>query len=475
MTTKYDLLVVGSGPGGQAAAITAAKLGKRVGLIERKPYLGGVSLQTGTIPSKALREAAFLVSRFAAKGMREALYRKSDLSADFLGEAIERKNAVVDNKESVLLSQLLRHGVTIIPGEAGFADAHTLRVRSASGSEEMLSAQVIVLATGSRPRRPQQVPFDKVRVLDSTSILNMRRLPQRMLVIGGGVIACEFATMFAPLGVEVTMIDHHQQPLAYLDQDVAGRLVDQMLDMGMRLHMETRVAEIQRRERGVWLRTEQGEELAGDCLLYALGRQPNYDKLAIEQAGLIADDNGWVRINDKHQTAVEHIYIIGDLAGAPALASTAMEQGRRVAQTAFGTADAASRAPLPMAIYTIPEVSYIGETERQLADRQADYVVGVAEFSDTARGQIIGDYRGMLKLLAERPSGKILGVHIIGEAASELIHVGQLAMACGSPVHALAANVFNYPTLAEGYQTAAQVCVDLLSGSPDLLREPPQD
>lgn len=463
MTTTYDLLVVGSGPGGQAAAITAAKLGKRVGLIERKPYLGGVSLQTGTIPSKALREAAFLVSRFAAKGMREALYRKFDLSADFLGEAIERKNVVVDNKESVLLSQLLRHGVTIIPGEASFTDAHTLRVRSASGSEDVLQADVIVLATGSRPRRPPQVPFDKVRVLDSTSILNMRRLPQRMLVVGGGVIACEFATMFAPLGVKVTLIDHHRQPLAYLDQDVAGRLVDQMLDMGMNLHMETQVRDIQRRDEAVVVHTDGDEQLEADCLLYALGRQPNYDKLGIEQAGLVADDHGWVRIDDDHRTAVAHIYIIGDLAGAPALASTAMEQGRRVAQCAFGTADAASRAPLPMAIYTIPELSYIGETERQLSERQADYVVGVAEFSDTARGQIIGDYRGMLKLLAERPSGRILGVHIIGEAASELIHVGQMAMACGKPVHTLAANVFNYPTLAECYQTAAQLCADRLN------------
>lgn len=458
----YDLLVVGSGPGGQAAAITAAKLGRRVGLIERKPYLGGVSLQTGTIPSKALREAAFLVSRFAAKGMREALYRKSDLSTDFLAEAIRRKDAVVDNKESVLLSQLLRHGITIIPGEASFVDEHTLRVRTSAGSEETLSAAVIVLAAGSRPRRPPAVPFDKERVLDSTSILNMRRLPRSLLVIGGGVIACEFATMFAPLGVKVILIDHHRQPLAYLDQDIAGRLVDQMLDMGLSLHMETRVAEIRRLDHMVELRTEAGERYSADCLLYALGRQPNYDNLAIEQAGLVADDNGWVRINQDHQTAVGHIYIIGDLAGAPALASTAMEQGRRVARHAFAAADAEARAPLPMAIYTIPELSYIGETERQLADRQAQYVVGVAEFADTARGQIIGDYRGMLKLLAERPSGRILGVHIIGEAASELIHVGQMAMACGNPVSALAANVFNYPTLAECYQHAAQACSDQL-------------
>lgn len=462
MATEYDFLVVGSGPGGQAAAITAAKLGRRVALIERKPYLGGVSLQTGTIPSKALREAAFLVSRFAAKGMREALYRKPDLSADFLSEAVRRKNAIIDNKEAVLLGTLMRHGVTIVPGEAAFEDPHTLRVRSRSGTEERLRAEVIVLAAGSRPRRPPEVPFDRERVLDSTSILKMRRLPGSLLVVGGGVIACEFATLFAPLGVRVTLIDHHEQPLAYLDQDIAGRLMDHMGDMGLQLHMRTRVAKIERRGERVLAVSADGERFEADCLLYAQGREPNYAHLAIERAGLVADDNGWVRLNDQHQTPVPHIYIIGDLAGAPALASTAMEQGRRVVRHALGLHPEVSPAPLPMAIYTIPELSYVGETERQLTDRGADYVAGRAEYADTARGQIIGDHRGMLKILAERPGGRVLGVHIIGESASELVHVGQLVMACGGDVARLAANVFNYPTLAECYQAAAQACVDAL-------------
>ena len=462
MATEYDLLVVGSGPGGQAAAITAAKLGRRVALIERKPYLGGVSLQIGTIPSKALREAAFLVSRFAAKGMREALYRQADLSADFLGEAIQRKDAIIDNKESVLLGELLRHGVTIVPGEASFEDPHTLQVKTRAGNRERLRGEVIVLAAGSRPRRPADVPFDKERVLDSTSILHMRRLPGTLLVVGGGVIACEFATMFAPLGVRVTLIDHHEQPLAYLDQDIAGRLVDHMGDMGLALHMRTRVERIERRGDRVHVQADHGAEFEADCLLYALGREPNYAPLAIERAGLVADDNGWVRLNEQHQTPVSHIYIIGDLAGAPALASTAMEQGRRVARHALGLEPQVSSAPLPMAIYTIPELSYVGETERQLEERHANYVVGRAEYAATARGQIIGDHRGMLKLLAERTSGRLLGVHIIGESASELVHVGQLIMGGGGDVFQLAANVFNYPTLAECYQSAAQACIDEL-------------
>lgn len=456
----FDLLVVGSGPGGQHAALTAAKLGKKVGIVERKPYLGGVSLQTGTIPSKALREAAFLASRFTAQGMRAAFYPRRAEGGGFLAEAIQRKDSVVASKESALLNQLLRHGVSIIPGEASFEDAHTLSVAAPSSRRERYRAEVIVLAAGSRPRRPGHIPFDKARVLDSTSILNMRRLPKSLIVVGGGVIACELATMFAPLGVEVTLIDSHQQVLAYLDGDIVDSLVDHMLDMNIRLHMQTRVGAVERRDDQVHAHTEGGEHFQADCLLYAMGRQPNYEGLGIERAGLVADDNGWVRIDEHGRTSVGHIYIIGDLAGAPALASTAMEQGRLAVYHAFGEGRAASPAPLPMAIYTIPELSYVGETERQLRERGADYAVGRAGYADTARGQIIGDYRGMLKLLCDRAGGRLLGVHIIGEGASELVHIGQIAMGCAQNVEFLAGNVFNYPTLAECYKSAALDCLD---------------
>jgi NAD(P) transhydrogenase len=460
---RYDMLVVGSGPGGQAAATAAAKLGRRVGLIERKPYLGGVSLQTGTIPSKALREAAFLVSRFAAKGMRESLARQPSLSSDFLSEVIRKKDALVSNKESALLSRLLRYGVSIVPGDASFADPHTLRVEAGNGQVDHLSADVIVLATGSRPRRPADVPFDKQRVLDSTSILNLRRLPDSLLVVGGGVIACEFATIFAPFGVRVTLVDSHAQLLAYLDADIAAALVNQMLDMGIELHLNTRVERIVREENHVSVHTDAGEPLAASAMLYALGRQPNYDHLNLDAAGLEADDNGWVRVDEQQRTPVPHIYIIGDLAGWPSLASTAMDQGRRVALHAFGRAPTPPAAPLPMAIYTIPELSYVGETERQLQDRGADYAVGRASYRETARGRIIGDDYGMLKLLVSRGDRRLLGVHIIGESASELIHVGQALMGCGGSVDRLAENVFNYPTLAECYRTAALDCLDRLA------------
>ncbi len=460
----YDLLVIGSGPGGQAAAITAAKLGKRVGLIERKPYVGGVSLQTGTIPSKALREAAYLTSRSAQLGMRRTRQRPVASEPEFLVEALSQKDRVVERKETQLLGRLMKEGITLIPGEAGFVDAHTLHITSPRGDRQSLSADFIVLATGSRPRRPQNVPFDKERVLDSSSILKMRRLPASLIVVGGGVIACEFATMFAPLGVQVTLIDSHAQLLAYLDDDIASQLAEDFRDMGISLRMQTRVEQITHNEdhSAVLVTTDSGETLQADSLLYALGREPNYTGLELERAGLVADDQGWVRINEQHQTTQAHIYIVGDLAGRPSLAATAMEQGRMAAQHAFNRERARGSGPLPMAIYTIPEVSYVGETERELQARGAQYVAGHARYAETARGQIIGNEHGLLKLLVDRGSHAILGVHIIGESASELVHVGQMAMTCHATVDVLAATVFNYPTLAQCYKAAALECLTQL-------------
>ena len=461
---QYDLLVIGSGPGGQSAALQAASLGKRVGLIERKPYLGGVSLQTGTIPSKALREAAYLASRFSSRGMRDAGQIREQLHGGFLSEAVGRKQAVIDRHERLLLNQLMSHGVTLLPGEAGFVDAHTLSLRNTNGKLQQHSAAVIVLATGSRPRRPANVPFDRERVLDSTSILQMRRLPRQLTIIGGGVIACEFATIFAPLGVAVSLVDSHDHLLDYLDKDIQQTLEDDLLDMGVQLHMKTRIKQIERQDQQVLLETDSGVRLETDVVLYALGREPNYNGLELDAVGIEADDQGWVRINEHHQTCHDHIYIIGDLAGRPSLASTAMEQGRLAVNHAFGRRTAAQAGLLPMAIYTIPELSWVGNTERQLLQQGVDYVVGRARFSETARGQIIGEERGFIKLLVDRGNRDLLGVHIIGESASELVHIGQLAMNCGAGVDLLANTVYNYPTLAHCYKSAALDCLQQLQG-----------
>jgi NAD(P) transhydrogenase len=455
----YDLLVIGSGPGGQSAAIAAARLGKRVAVIERKPYVGGVSLQTGTIPSKALREAAYVTSRSASLGMRRTIQTRATSEPGFLADALSQKDRVVDRKEAQLLERLMKEGVTLIPGEASFIDAHTLQVKGPRADIQQLSTAFIMLATGSRPRRPASVPFDKERVLDSTSLLKIRRLPGSLIIVGGGVIACEFATIFAALGSQVTLVDSHAQLLAYLDADIVSRLTDDFNDMNINLCMNTRISEIVRTDTGVNVTTGQGDSLQADALLYALGREPNYDLLNLDKAGLVADDRGWVRINEYHQTSQPHIYIIGDLAGRPSLASTAMEQGRMAVQHAFHGDAQSVPGLLPMAIYTIPELSYAGETERELQARNADYVKGSATYADTARGQIIGNEHGLLKLLVDRHSRAILGVHIIGESASELVHVGQMAMICKATVDVLAATVFNYPTLAQCYKTAALECM----------------
>jgi len=455
----YDLLVVGSGPGGQEAAIAAARLGKRVAVIERKPYVGGASLQTGTIPSKALREAAYVTSRSASLGMRRTIQTRAASEPGFLFDALSQKDRVVDRKEAQLLERLMKEGVTLIPGEACFVDVHTLRVRGPRGDHQQLRAAFIVLATGSRPRRPASVPFDKERVLDSTSLLKIRRLPASLIIVGGGVIACEFATIFASLGSKVTLIDSHAQLLAYLDADIVARLAEDFNDINIGLRMDTRISQIERSAESVSVSTDQGDTLQADALLYALGREPNYDLLELDKAGLVADDQGWVRINENQQTSQSHIYIVGDLAGHPSLASTAMEQGRMAIRHAFQGEVQANDGLLPMAIYTIPELSYVGETERELQARKADYVKGYAPYVDTARGQIIGNEHGLLKLLVDRQSRSILGVHIIGESASELVHVGQMAMICKATVDVLAATVFNYPTLAQCYKTAALECL----------------
>ena len=464
----YDLLVVGSGPGGQEAALAAARLGKRVAVIERKPYVGGVSLQTGTIPSKALREAAYLISRSASLGMRRTIQTRAASEPGFLSEALSQKDGIVDSKEAQLLERLMTEGVMLIPGEACFADAHTLRVTGPRGDRQQLSAAVIVLATGSRPRRPASVPFDRERVLDSTSVLKIRRLPSSLIVVGGGVIGCEFASMFAALGSAVTLIDSHDRLLSYLDEDIVSRLIEDFSDMNIALRMTTRISRIERTDGAVTVHTENGDVLHADALLYALGREPNYDLLELHRAGLVADDNGWVRINEYHQTSQPHIYIVGDLAGRPSLASTAMEQGRLAVHHAFQANVLHSASCLPMAIYTIPEVSYVGETERELQKRGADYVAGHGPYAQTARGRIIGSEHGLLKLLVDRASRSILGVHIIGESASELVHVGQMAMTCQAKVDVLASTVFNYPTLAQCYKSAALECLARLRpGSED--------
>ena len=457
----YDVLIIGSGPAGQHAAWQAARMGKRAAIIERKPKIGGAGLQTGTIPSKAMREVAYLVSRSGYGGMRQVLAPDSRSRRALLADAVRRKEVVISQQESVILQRLLRSGVALIPGEASFADAHTMQVTDAVGNTRRISAEAIVLATGSRPRRPSSVPFDKKTVLDSTSILNLRHLPDSLLVVGGGVIACEFVSIFAALGVQVCVVDSHAQLLTYLSEDVVGVLAESFIGMGVTFHMQERVAEIRREGDGTLTLLESGKQIRADAVLYAQGREPNSEGLQVSRAGIIAKD-GWIEVNQQFQTSVPHIFAVGDLIGRPALASTGMEQGRAAVLHAFGGEMHVMAENLPMAVYTIPEISYIGKTEKEVQHENIPYLVGRAYFKDSARGQIIGDAQGMLKLVVDTRNEKLLGVHIVGEQASELIHIGQLVMNLNGNVRDLVSNVFNYPTLAECYKIAALDCIQRL-------------
>lgn len=455
----YDVLIIGSGPAGQHAAWQAARMGKRAAIIERKPKIGGAGLQTGTIPSKALREVAYQLSR--SGGMRQAFSPDSRIRYGLLADAVRRKEGVIAQQESVILQRSLRHGVALIPGEASFVDAHTLQVVNADGKTRNISAEVIILASGSRPRRPANIPFDKKTVLDSTSILNLRQMPNSMLVVGGGVIACEFVSIFAALGTQVCVVDSHAQLLEYLSEDVVDVLCDSFCGMGVTFHMKERVKEIRREETGIVTVLESGKEIRTDIVLFAQGREPNSEGLKVENASIDIKD-GWITVDQHFQTSVPHIFAVGDLIGRPALASTGMEQGRAAVLYAFGGGKQEMAENLPMAVYTIPEISYVGKTEKEVQKDNIPYIIGRALFKHSARGQIIGDAQGMLKLIVDTRNEKLLGVHIVGEQASELVHIGQLVMNLNGTVRDLVSNVFNYPTLAECYKLAAVDCTHQL-------------
>ncbi|MDX8379682.1 MAG: Si-specific NAD(P)(+) transhydrogenase [Gallionella sp.] len=457
----YDLLIIGSGPAGQQAAWQAARMGKRAAIIERKPKLGGAGLQTGTIPSKAIREVAYLLSRANYGGMRPALAPDGRNRQGLLADAVRRKEGIIAQQESVILKRLLSSGVALIPGEASFVDAHTLSISDANGNIREISADVILLASGSRPRRPEHIPFDKKAILDSTSILNLRHLPDSLLVVGGGVIGCEFVSIFAALGVQVSVVDSHAQLLSYLSEDVVEILSDSFLSMGVKFHMQERVARIRRENNTSMTLLESGKQISTEAVLFAQGREPNSEGLKVDRAG-VTTENGWIAVNQHFQTNVPHIFAVGDLIGRPALASTGMEQGRAAVLYAFGGERHVNAENMPMAVYTIPEISYIGKNEKEVRQENIPYVIGRAYFKDSARGQIIGDAQGMLKLIVDRRDEKLLGVHIVGEQASELIHIGQLVMNLKGTVRDLVANVFNYPTLAECYKLAALDCVQQL-------------
>ncbi|MBV9850970.1 MAG: Si-specific NAD(P)(+) transhydrogenase [Armatimonadetes bacterium] len=454
MIKHVDMVVVGSGPAGQKAAIQAAKLGKQVVLIERNPILGGVCTHTGTIPSKALREA---VLHLAGSGADRFGGGSPDMSRRpvTIEDLIMRGRQVIRTEIDVIREHMVRNGVELTCGEARFDDPNTLSVVRGHGAD-MYHSDYVVIATGTVPARPAHVPFDGERVLDSDDLLKIAALPKSMIIVGGGVIGTEYACMMATLGVRVILTEARPSLLEFVDSEISEALQYRMRSMGVTLRLGERVDEIRALPDGLVQATLQsGKHLRADTLLYCIGRQGTTDKLGLENVGLTPDNRGRLKVNENYQTDVPHVYAVGDVIGFPALASTSMEQGRQASCHAFGEPTTSLPELFPLGIYAIPEISMVGKTEAQLTAEGVPYEAGVAQYREIARGQLLGDEVGMLKLLIHEQTRQILGVHAIGTGATELIHIGQAVMTLGGTVDFFINNVFNYPTLAECYKVAA--------------------
>jgi NAD(P) transhydrogenase len=454
----YDLFVIGSGPAGQRAAIQAAKLDKRVGLAEKKTVLGGVSVNTGTIPSKTMREAVLDLSGYRERVFYGASYTVRQRIT--MQDLLQRVDAVIKHEVDVTRHQLLRNRVEVIEATASFVDQHTLLLDYVDGSARReVTAEYVILATGTEATRDEHIPFDGQRVLTSDDVLTMQELPRTMAVVGAGVIGVEYGSMFAALGVRVTMVDKRSRLLPFVDAEITDTLAYHLRENRVTLRLNEAVQGIEKIEdetgEKVRLLLESGKQIIADKALYSIGRTGNTSKLRLANAGLPADDRGRIRVNEHYQTDVPNVYAVGDVIGFPSLASTSMEQGRLAACHALGVPATSVPELFPYGIYTIPEISMCGRNEEELTADGIPYEVGKARYREIARGQIIGDTTGLLKLLFHNETRQLLGVHIIGEGASELVHIGQAVLAFGGKVDYFVNTVFNYPTLAECYKTAA--------------------
>ncbi|MGE0273896.1 MAG: Si-specific NAD(P)(+) transhydrogenase [Nitrospiraceae bacterium] len=462
---RYDIVVVGSGPAGQKAAIQGAKAGKRVALIEREQGVGGNCVYRGTIPSKTLRESALHHARLKRAGDAFEGRLRSDVPVASL---MTRLGEVVKAHELYMTHQLTRNGVVYLHGRASFSSEHEIELLSVDGAKQILWADIIVLATGTRPRLTPDIPIDHEHILDSDSLLSMIYLPRSLTVVGGGVIACEYASIFSLLGVQVTMIDKAVRPLQFLDKEVVLTFQKSFERHGGQYHGGRMVKE------ATWDGVSQvkalldnGITVASDKMLVAVGRQANIEGLALESAGLSVNAKGTLSVNDYGQTSVPHIYAAGDMLGPPALASSAMEQGRRAVCHALDLPVGDSVNQIPLGIYTLPEISSIGLDEDAARLRYRGPLIGRARFDEIARGQISGAADGLLKMVADPSGERLLGLQIVGEEATELIHVGQVALQHAASIDFFIDSIFNFPTLAEAYRVAA---LDILGQRQQLHR-----
>jgi NAD(P) transhydrogenase len=451
---EYDIVVIGSGPGGQKAAIAAAKLGKSVAIIERAGMLGGVCVNTGTIPSKTLREAVVYLTGMSQRELYGASYRVKDkiTPADLLA----RTQHVIGKQVDVVRSQLMRNRIDLIEGHGRFIDPHTVQIEEDSQAERItVSADFVVIATGTKPVRPSGVEFDENRVLDSDGILDLNSLPTSMVVVGAGVIGIEYASMFAALGTKVTVVEKRSDMLDFCDPEIIEALKFHLRDLAVTFRFGEEVTAVDVGAAGTVTTLASGKQIPAETVMYSAGREGQTEHLGLENAGLETDHRGRIFVDDHFQTKVDHIYAVGDVIGFPALAATSMDQGRLAAYHAFGEQCDGMTALQPIGIYSIPEVSYVGATEVELTNDSIPYEVGVSRYRELARGQIAGDSYGMLKLLVSTHDRTLLGVHIFGTSATEMVHIGQAVMGCGGTVDYLVDAVFNYPTFSEAYKVAA--------------------
>jgi len=459
---NFDLIVIGCGPAGEKAGAQAAYFGKHVAVIERAEHMGGSCINTGTVPSKTLRESALYFSGLKQRGLYGIDYSlKENLTVhDFM----HHEREVVEMERRRILRNLELHKIELIRGQASFEDSHTVAVSGAKGVRR-LKGEVILIATGSKPHRPVEIAFDDIHTFDSDTFLQMDRIPRSLAVIGGGVIGCEYASIFMALGVAVTLVDGRDCLLPFLDREISGRLRDRLAALGMQFWFNERPVRTENSAKSVQLSMKSGKTLETDAALFAAGRRAAVDGLALERAGLSLNDRGYIPVNENYRTAQPHIYAAGDVIGFPALASTSMEQGRVAVCHAFGLKYKQRVASLlPMGIYTIPEISAAGETEESCKEKKIDYVVGRALYENNARGHITGDTAGMLKLIFARADKKLLGVSMIGENATELIHIGLTVLDKGLTIDEFIEQVFNYPTLSETYKYAAYDGLGNLAG-----------
>jgi len=453
-THEYDLVVIGSGPAGQKGAICAAKLRKKVAIIDRERFIGGVCVHTGTIPSKMLREAILYLSGFRQRTFYGRGYVVKDRIA--MSDLVFRAQAVMSREVEVIKAQLRRNYVTTFVGDARFKDSHTIEIHNEDGVQ-LVHGQYILVACGTRPAHSDGIPIDGKRIFDSDKVNSLEEVPRELIVVGAGIIGLEYASMFATLGVKVTLLDLRPTLVDFVDREIIESLAFQLRQLGTVFRLGEKVVQVgfdQERDR-VFANLESGKVVRGQALLYTIGRQANSDQLNIEAAGLTADGRGKLSVNENFQTTVPHIYAAGDVIGFPALASTSMEQGRLAGCHMFGKPSKMMSHLIPYGIYSIPEISMVGATEEELTREKAPYEIGLARYTELAKGQMLGDENGLLKILFDPNTLKLLGVHIIGDRAAEIIHIGQAVLTMGATIEYFRDTVFNYPTLAEAYKVAA--------------------